>query len=188
MEDVKVELQATLDFASFKHRNKFRKGKCLPYISHPLEVLKMVQQWGITSLDMWKACLCHDVIEDTHTTYAELIEAIGKEASMFVGALTFKLDPKNPAPPNIQKSAYMASFSSAIIQALIIKVADRCCNTLDFLDTDPNYAEKYWHKADKLFEAFAVRESTIRQLFGDSVFENMRNSKHRVEQLLATAT
>ena len=56
-------------------------------------------------------------------------------------------------------------------EALIIKLADRICNTEDFLLTDPAYARTYLEKANSLYIAVYERQEEIKQRFGNAGIE-----------------
>lgn len=43
---------------------------------------------------------------------------------------------------NEDKNAYMQSFETKTVEALVAKLADRFCNVTDFLQDSPDYALK----------------------------------------------
>lgn len=145
-------------------------GFRVPYIIHPLQVLQLVQRWGITNLSelnksFFKGILFHDSIEDTICTYEYLIGLIGKEASNIALELT-KL-------PDEDKVDYMASFATKSIEAVVAKVADRICNTEDFIKDIPDYSYKYLCKADPVFKTLYDRKSEVVDRFGEATFEKI---------------
>ena len=166
--DGRKDLLATLDFAYRAHRGQFRKGSGLPFIVHPLAVLSQISEWGITNLVIWKAAICHDVREDCpKVTFDHLCGVIGEEAARIVEELSFFPDRSLPIAIPEQKAQYMNTFGDKSVPALVIKWADRICNTFDFLSVDPEYAKVYWRKASKLFEAVMEREQQINEYFKD---------------------
>ena len=152
-----------------KHDGQFRKeprDAPLPYIVHPMDVLRQVAQWGVTDLVIWKAALGHDVREDCGVTIDEAQKVFGVKSADIIEELTFI--PNGAAGYTVpqQKQEYMRSFFTKSVPALTIKIADRCCNTLDWMDTDPDYAPKYWNKADDLFSAMVTRKEDIVKFYG----------------------
>jgi (p)ppGpp synthase/HD superfamily hydrolase len=180
------ELLTTLDFAYKAHRGQYRKGSGLPFIVHPLAVLSQISEWGITRLVIWKTALCHDVREECRkVTAAHLIEVIGAEAAGYVEELSFFPDRTLAIPVPEQKAAYMASFHNKSVPALVVKVADRICNTFDFLSTDPEYAKVYWKKAARLIDAMRQRADEINQYFEDeSLAGHMRYTASSLAQMM----
>lgn len=175
MEQLKVfdpklrpELLGTLDFVYKAHRGQFRKGSGLPFIVHPLAVLSQISEWGITNLVLWKTALCHDVREDCRkVTRQHLIQVIGEEAAGYVEELSFFPDHSLVIPVPQQKATYMETFRQKSIPALVVKCADRICNTFDWLSTDQDYAKAYWKKAAALIEVMQQRADEINAFFGD---------------------
>ena len=163
------ELDKTLKYVVGKHLGQYRiepKPFRLPYIIHPMGVLQQVAQWGVTKIVTWKGALGHDLREDCSLTYDQVKRALGEETADVIEELTFIPNPDSPFSIPQQKAEYMRSFFEKSIHALVIKVADRCCNTLDWLDTDGEYGPKYWKKADELFSAMTTRREEIVRFYG----------------------
>lgn len=129
----------------------------LPFITHPIEVMKLVWTWGVDE-DTCLAALCHDVIEDTKITEVDIKNCFGEKVCSIVKELT-KL-------PEDDKIEYMNRFYTSSVEALVIKIADRNRNLLDFMRSDPKYASKYFGKALPLFDAMHKRSSDISKRFG----------------------
>lgn len=111
----------------------------------------------------------HDVLEDTKVTYEELVVNIGQAPADIVQELSFFGDKS-------EKDMYLASFTTKSIEALIIKIADRIANSLDFALSDPRYAVKYWNKANHLIQAYEMRVIEIKDKFGQHVVVAMDSS------------
>jgi guanosine-3',5'-bis(diphosphate) 3'-pyrophosphohydrolase len=177
-------LQPVIEFASKCHAGQTRKTSGLPYIVHPMAVLSKLADWEIGCYKCWKAALCHDVLEDCPVTFDELVAVIGLDAANIVQELTFHVDRKSDVDPKIQKRDYMRTFASKSVHALVIKVADRVCNTVDFISTTPDYAPKYWKQADDLFNAMMSRGEEIMAEFGRSSFPRMKYSRTCLNPML----
>lgn len=140
----------------------------LPFIVHPLEVMKIIWTWGVGEEILLTAAVCHDLIEDTNATKEKLAILFGEEVARLVEELTFHL-PKTKRHKVQAKAEYIASFLNKSVEALIIKLADRFCNVRDFFVTDPEYAIEYYHKAEPLLRAWESREREVAERFGETV-------------------
>src|SRR6476661_5604103 len=74
-EDVR-QIQSAYEFSEAAHEGQFRRtGE--PYISHPIEVAKILTQWHLDSQAL-TAALLHDVMEDTAVTKTEISDKFGR--------------------------------------------------------------------------------------------------------------
>jgi (p)ppGpp synthase/HD superfamily hydrolase len=102
------------------------------------------------------------VVEDTKVTKEDLIPLFGETVAAIVGELTFTPPEGSDVDKSLAKAKYMATFATASQSALLIKVADRLCNCMDFVQAgDIKYAKKYFDKAAPLWEALQARKDTI---------------------------
>src|SRR6476646_11498394 len=87
-EDVR-QLQSAYEFSEAAHEGQFRQtGE--PYISHPIEVAKILTQWHLDCPAL-TAALLHDVMEDTAVTKSEISDKFGKMVAELVDGVS-KLD------------------------------------------------------------------------------------------------
>jgi (p)ppGpp synthase/HD superfamily hydrolase len=145
-----------LELAIKWHKNQVRKGERngyhLPFIVHPISVMKRVWEWGFATPITMDASATHDTKEDTDITWEELMGVIGEEAADIVFELTYT----GNSPE--EKAEYLKSFRNKSLEALVIKLADRFQNVKDFMLTKPEYANKYFDKAKFLFQALTDRK------------------------------
>lgn len=115
-------------FAEEKHLGQFRKGG-LPYISHPVDVMAILEKLDFSS-DVLAAALLHDVVEDCGVTLAELESNFNPVVSKIVDAVT-EIQP-NEKLENIEAEikTYQKLVSLGKINrfAFYIKFADRLHN------------------------------------------------------------
>src|SRR5207237_739536 len=79
------------------------------------------------------AALLHDTIEDTNTTYEELVEAFGDKIASIVAEVTDdKLLPKDE-----RKRLQVEHAASISHEAKLVKLADKICNLEDILHSQP---------------------------------------------------
>lgn len=188
-DDFQAEIQDATKFALEAHFDHFRKHSGLPFIVHPMATLAQLSDWTVirprVNLYIWKATLCHDVLEDCPwISFEELVENIGKQAANLVKELSFFYD-KDGIEKSVQKRQYLESFMRKSVEALAVKVSDRCCNTIDFMATDHKYAPVYWKKATPLFEAMVNRRQEIIDMFGPASFANMKYTHTTLGQMLS---
>src|SRR5947209_20107233 len=83
-------LLKALAFAAHKHRDQRRKdAEAWPCINHPIALADvLVNEGGITDFEVLCAALLHDTVEDTATTHAELVDAVGSRIARIAGVGT----------------------------------------------------------------------------------------------------
>lgn len=75
-------------FARERHEGQLRKGTELPYFVHPTAVSNTLNVLYPHDFELVAAGLCHDLLEDTKTTRAELVERFGARVDDLVAAVT----------------------------------------------------------------------------------------------------
>lgn len=152
--------------AMVAHNGTNRKGPGnVPYIVHPHAVVAMLKEWGfsekkdpVTLAVAW----CHDVLEDTDTPEAairDLDPGLGPAILSGVRRLTFQPDvPHGSADYGRLKADYIANVArKAPPEILVVKIADRLCNTLDFLaDGRSQKALEYFGYGEPLFARIPI--------------------------------
>ena len=80
-----------IGFAAEKHKGQERRGSGLPYVTHPIIVMELIQKYKSDSVrlnELKCAALLHDVLEDTECTYKELEREFGPLVASLVIELT----------------------------------------------------------------------------------------------------
>src|SRR5216684_2484658 len=87
--DLALLLKA-LAFAAHKHRDQRRKdAESSPYINHPIALADvLINEGGVTDVEVLCAALLHDTVEDTATTHEELVNAFGSKIARIVAEVT----------------------------------------------------------------------------------------------------
>lgn len=143
-EKTKKISEKALRFATIKHEGQYRKGKDVkPYIIHPTNVAKLMLRYKGNSHNidnLIAASYLHDTLEDTNTTYYDLVKYFGHEIASLVLELTTDKDLKN----EIGKTKYLAiKMKNMSSWALDIKLCDRLDNISDLNKTDDVFKDKY---------------------------------------------
>jgi guanosine-3',5'-bis(diphosphate) 3'-pyrophosphohydrolase len=128
-------LLKALAFAAAKHRDQRRKdADASPYINHPIALADvLVNEGGVTDIEVLCAALLHDTVEDTATTPEELDNAFGSRIARIVAEVT---DDKRL--PKAERKRLQIEHAPTISDAAkLVKLADKLCNLRDVADRPP---------------------------------------------------
>jgi len=193
-----IELRTATNFMIEKHGLQNRKrdinGVFMPYFTHPFDVMQLVWKWGAGKPKNMLASLGHDIEEDCKLTEAEIIAGFTPqvpearlykhetyfpshhilEAAKIITELSF-LPPAgiDKETEKTLKDEYLRTFDKKSIDAFVIKLADRFCNSMDYKLSDPRYAFKYFKKAQFLFDTLSLRCDEIEAAFGQRTYDNI---------------
>jgi len=137
-----ARIRTALKFAAHKHASQVRKGTDIPYLVHPVEVGLYLQNLGM-SHDTIIAGYLHDTLEDTDTTYNELVSIFGVKIADVVLELT-----------EVSKKRALVKAENYSPEAVKVKTADLMCNVTDLLDD-------YNKIGDATFDRFAHGKKTL---------------------------
>jgi guanosine-3',5'-bis(diphosphate) 3'-pyrophosphohydrolase len=132
--DLEVILSA-LAFAADRHRNQRRKDvEASPYINHPIGLAHLLAGTGhISEIVVLQAAILHDTIEDTDTTYEELVELFGEEVASVVAEVT-----DDKALPKVRRKELQVEHAPHKSNAAaLVKLADKTCNLRDIASAPP---------------------------------------------------
>jgi guanosine-3',5'-bis(diphosphate) 3'-pyrophosphohydrolase len=131
------ELFSALSFAADKHRSQTRKdAEASPYINHPIQLcLVLAEEGGIDDPVVLMAALLHDTIEDTETTYQDLLDRFGASVAGVVMEVTDDKD----LPKAERKRLQIQHASSISDAAKLVKLADKICNVRDVVKSPPHW-------------------------------------------------
>ena len=132
--DLKLLLKA-LEFAAHKHRDQRRKDAgASPYINHPIALADLlVNEGGISDVEVLCAALLHDTLEDTDTRHEELADAFGSRVARIVAEVT---DDKSLKPEE-RKRLQVEHAAHLTLEARLVKLADKICNLRDVAERPP---------------------------------------------------
>jgi len=133
-------LTAAYMFAADKHRDQRRKNVHVsPYINHPIDVAYILTSVGITDINTLIGGILHDTVEDTKTSYDEIIEKFGQEVADIVRECS-----DNKALDKVQRKKEQLAHARIISdKAKLIKLADKFSNCRELLDVPPkNWSQK----------------------------------------------
>src|SRR5687767_103780 len=128
-------LLKALAFAAHKHRDQRRKDPgASPYINHPIALADvLVNEGGVTDVEVLCAALLHDTVEDTATTPQELEQAFGRRIAGIVAEVTD--DARLPKAD--RKRLQIEHAGTLSPEAKLVKLADKICNLRDVAERPP---------------------------------------------------
>ncbi|WP_370972622.1 HD domain-containing protein [Amycolatopsis sp. cg9] len=154
---------AALDEAvafAVRHHGEQTRPAGEPYLEHLLEATRvLVEALGVTDVDVLRAAVLHDVVEDTPCSLDEVRDRFGERVATLVGWVT--------KPEGGTRAAYLASLRDAPDDALLVKLADRLSN-VQRLDTHPRPAKRraYYEETVRDILPLAARHPWFRDWFG----------------------
>lgn len=142
-----ADLAAATQIAFEAHAQQFRKNKKTPYIFHPIQVTQLLIEWGVGDVDVLVAAICHDILEDCDPKYQKILaDQLSPSAYSYVEEMTRAED--------VSKEEYLRSFQDKQVPTILIKLADRICNTEDFLRYRKSSGIRYWSAGEPIVKAF----------------------------------
>lgn len=130
-----AELLAAISFAAAKHSKQRRKDvDASPYINHPLQLANVLAtEGGVSEVETLMAAVLHDTIEDTETSYNELVQMFGVTVADVVQEVT---DDKH-LNPSVRKQRQVEHAPHLSQRAALVKLADKTCNLRDIASSPP---------------------------------------------------
>jgi len=149
-----------LTFATAAHAavGQKRKYSGEDYIVHPIDVARLVYNYGGTDVQIAAAYL-HDVVEDTNVTIDLIYAQFGNDVGDAVAGLT---DVSIPSDGNrkIRKAIDRAHSADANYNSQFVKCADIISNGIDIKRNDPSFAIVYIREMQLLLDVLDKVQDT----------------------------
>jgi (p)ppGpp synthase/HD superfamily hydrolase len=114
-----------IQFAAKAHSGQFRKGTRIPYIVHPLNVARILIEWGCKE-EIVVAGLLHDTVEDTSVTLEEIEQTFGQEVAALVEGAS---EPEHETDTWEQRKEHTIQYlKRASADILLVACADKIDN------------------------------------------------------------
>ena len=166
-------LLEALAFAAHKHRDQRRKdAEASPYINHPIALADvLVNEGGVTDVEVICAALLHDTVEDTATTHEELANAFGSRIARIVAEVTDDTSLAKDERKRLQVE-HAASLSH---EAKLVKLADKICNLRDVAERPPakwdrSRSREYFDWAKRVIDGLRGANARLEAAF-DQVYK-----------------
>ena len=130
-----ADLLAAVSFAATKHSKQRRKDvEASPYINHPLQLAHVLAtEGGVSDVETLMAAVLHDTVEDTLTTYEELVRHFGKTVADVVMEVT-----DDKALVKADRKQHQVDHAPHLSdRAALVKLADKTCNLRDVANSPP---------------------------------------------------
>lgn len=135
------KLTKAYNFSAQKHTKQRRKDKdANPYINHPIEVAKILTDSDIVDIDTIIAGILHDTIEDTNTTYEEIIENFGEN----IAKIVMECSDDKKLDKITRKQLQIVHAGEISSEARMVKLADKLSNCHNMINNPPCQ----WSKAE----------------------------------------
>jgi guanosine-3',5'-bis(diphosphate) 3'-pyrophosphohydrolase len=166
-----AELLEAVMFAADRHRTQRRKDvEASPYINHPIALAHLLSTvGGIEDMDVLRAAILHDTVEDTETTEAELRDKFGDAVANMVMEVT---DDKSLSKQR-RKELQVEHAPHKSRGAALIKLADKTCNLRDIATSPPAdwslvRQQLYFDWAKRVVDSLPPVSEQLRQAFDDA--------------------
>lgn len=142
--ETQMSVLKAVEFAAKKHCLQRRKDNETPYINHTIGVAYLLEQANVNDVSVLQAALLHDTIEDTDTTYEELVSIFGIK----VADLVQSVSDDTSLTSDERKLAQVEKMKTASVETRAIKLADRIYNLRDMKlwSKEKQDRYKYWGK------------------------------------------
>lgn len=158
----RIELIAdAYEFAKSSHDGQMRRTGD-PYISHPLEVTKLVAGLELDQPSLI-AALLHDVQEDCDVPNEEIAERFGKEAAELVegltklGSLPLRVTEEEGGGVQAQNLRKMLLAMAADVRVVLIKLCDRLHNMRTLYALSDDKQRRIARETMEIFAPLATR-------------------------------
>jgi len=158
-------LEEAVAFATLWHGDQTRPAG-EPYIEHLLEATHvLVEAVGVTDVDVLRAAVLHDVVEDTACTLDEVRERFGDRVATLVDCVTKPARRENQSREEA-RAGYLERLRSAPDDAILVKLADRLSN-VQRLDTHPRPEKRrdYYDETVRFILPLAERHPWFRDWY-----------------------
>ncbi len=161
-----MEYNKCVEYMKEKHKGQKRK-QGTPYYLHPIGVSNILKKKGFAK-DYQIAGLFHDLIEDTDTTYEEILKITNRNIAEAVRLVTKE--------NGYKMQEYIIRISKNDM-AKMVKLADRLHNLSETHLTEIEFQKKYVNETEEWFLDLA--KGTV---FEDDLQKELNNIKRLYEK------
>ena len=144
------KINLALKIAAKVHQGQNRKGTDIPYISHPVAVGMIINQYTNDETTI-VAGILHDILEDVNPgiySEADMRRDFGDEITDIVKDVS---EPKTAGQPKLlwkeRKKSYLKRLgSSYYIETYFVVAADKIHNLTDILKDYDQFGNEIWHR------------------------------------------
>jgi len=134
-----------IEFAARAHRDHYRKGTRIPYIVHPLNVTKILIEYGCAE-EVVVAGILHDTTEDTPVTLGDIRKEFGDKVAVLVEAAS---EPDKSDTWEHRKSHTIEYLKTAPMDVLTLSCADKLDNVKSIIEDVEKDGEFVWDRFNR---------------------------------------
>ena len=139
--DTNALLDKAINFAVAKHAGQTRKGTTIPYITHPLETMTILNSMRADT-NLLIAGLLHDTLEDTNTTADEITKNFNKDVTELVTSHT----EDKTKPWKERKSIEIKELEQASKRVKMLVMADKVSNLRNIYLDYIQLGDELWNR------------------------------------------
>lgn len=158
-------IEKAIAFATRAHEGQVRKGTARPFITHPLEVGKIVSTMT-NDEEVISAAILHDTIEDCEQVTEEMIR---QEFNARVAELVSQESEDKSKTWMERKSHTIAHLKVAPREIQMIGLADKLSNMRDIDRDYPECGEELWNR-------FRMKDKQVIGWYYKSVRDSLRDA------------
>lgn len=155
-----------LEFASQWHRGAYRKGTNIPYIVHPMSMVRYLARLDAPD-ELVAAAALHDLVEDTEATLQDIKHRFGPR----IAALVEGASEKDKSLGWRERKVLTIDHARATddIELVVLKCVDKLDNLRDMREDLSLRGEAVWERfnADQASQAWYNR--TLAKIFSDKL-------------------
>lgn len=135
-----------IEFATKAHSGQYRKGTKIPYITHPLNVARILIDHACPE-PVITAGILHDTLEDTRTTVDNIRDAFCNDVADLVNAVT---EPnKSDFTWENRKAHTIKHLRTALPEVLMISISDKLDNIRSIREDHERIGDKLWKRFNR---------------------------------------
>jgi len=139
-----------IKFVAEAHQGQYRKGTNIPYISHLMNVMKILCENGCDK-EIIIAGILHDVVEDTSVTIEQVEYLFGKRVAILVAGASepeYMRNGKDGKTSWRLRKQHTIEFitSEATLDQMLISCADKLDNAEAIRQDHVSIGEKIWER------------------------------------------
>ncbi len=134
-----------IEFATKAHFGQFRKGTNIPYIVHPIGVMKILIECNMPE-EVVIAGILHDVLEDTEVSPREIQVNFGETVLEIVKGVS---EPDKSEPWEKRKKRTIEAIRKGTFEVLMVELADKLDNIRSIYEDSKREGESFWRRFRK---------------------------------------
>lgn len=153
-------------YAAQCHQGQYRKATQIPYIVHPVSMVRFLARLGAPP-ELQAAAALHDVIEDTEATYEDVAQRFGDRVAALVNGVTEQ--DRSLGWRERKERAIAHARACTDVEVLALKCVDKLDNLSDIREDQELHGEELWtrFKSDRLAQIWYYQ--TLTKLFSEKL-------------------